>query len=109
MTADGLFARDRQAGEVYSTLASMPGAADGSDATGMLEEAEIRYAVDQEMALHLEDVLFRRTGLAAGERPDEAIINRAADEMARICDWDGTRKREEIESVLAHFTPLSVQ
>ena len=98
----------RQAKDVHSLLDSVPGSGEGdTDGIAGLEEAEIRYAVEQELALHLEDLFFRRTGLATGEKPDDSLINKAAEEMARICSWDETRKRTEVESVLAHFAPLA--
>ena len=95
----------RQVADVCSTLSSIPGAADG---TAALSAAEIRYAVEKEKALHLEDLLFRRTGIAAGEKPDEDLINKAADEMALLCRWDEARKSEEIARIHEHFAPLAL-
>jgi glycerol-3-phosphate dehydrogenase len=58
--------------------------------------AEVQYAVDEEMAMKLEDIVLRRTDLAAGCTPGRAAIASAAHEMARRLRWSQRRVQEEI-------------
>jgi glycerol-3-phosphate dehydrogenase len=64
--------------------------------------AEIRYAVTHEGALHLEDVLTRRTRISI-EYPhrgvDCAMV--VADEMAEILGWDNGTRDAEVDSYVA--------
>lgn len=65
--------------------------------------AEVLYAVRKEMAMTLEDVIFRRTGTGTVGRPDERTLNRAADIMAAELGWNGQRVQEEKSRVLARY------
>lgn len=59
--------------------------------------AEVSYATEHEMAVRLDDVVMRRTNLAAGEHPGHAALQRAAEEMAARLGWTAQRTAEEIE------------
>lgn len=58
--------------------------------------AEVRYAVNQEMAVHLDDVVMRRTDLAAGSHPGLAALLASAAEMGRLLSWSAERLHREI-------------
>jgi glycerol-3-phosphate dehydrogenase len=58
--------------------------------------AEIQHAIEQEMALHLEDVVLRRTDLGAGAHPGAASLLSAANEMAMRLGWSAQRTAEEV-------------
>jgi glycerol-3-phosphate dehydrogenase len=58
--------------------------------------AEIRYAVSHEMAVHLDDVVMRRTDLAAGSHPGRAALLATAAEMGRLLSWSAERLHQEI-------------
>jgi glycerol-3-phosphate dehydrogenase len=58
--------------------------------------AEIRYAVNHEMALHLDDVVLRRTDLAAGAHPGQQALLATAAEMGRQLSWSAERLHQEI-------------
>jgi glycerol-3-phosphate dehydrogenase len=60
--------------------------------------AEIRHAIDQEMAVKLEDVVMRRTELAAGSHPGRPAMEAAAMEMARHLRWSDSRMRDELSA-----------
>lgn len=65
--------------------------------------AEVLYAVREEMACTLSDVVFRRTDLAtAGAPPYNALVDAAA-VMAEALDWSQERTEEEISAVLIRF------
>jgi glycerol-3-phosphate dehydrogenase len=60
--------------------------------------AEIRHAIDHEMAVKLDDVVMRRTELAAGSHPGRRALEAAAMEMANRLRWSDGRMREELSS-----------
>ena len=60
--------------------------------------AEIRHAIDQEMAVKLEDVVMRRTELAAGSHPGRRALEATAMEMAKQLRWSDSRVREELSA-----------
>jgi glycerol-3-phosphate dehydrogenase len=64
--------------------------------------AEIRYAVTHEGALHLEDVLTRRTRISI-EYPHRGVVSAAAvtDLIGDILGWDGARREREIAQYTA--------
>ena len=64
--------------------------------------AEAVYAVRSEMALHVEDILFRRmrVGLETRSGTPEAA-RRVAEVVAPELDWTGERKAEEVKRALA--------
>jgi glycerol-3-phosphate dehydrogenase len=61
--------------------------------------AEIRYAVNHEMAVHLDDVVMRRTDLAAGSHPGRAALLASAAEMGRLLAWSAERLHQELAAV----------
>jgi glycerol-3-phosphate dehydrogenase len=67
--------------------------------------AEIRYAVTHEGALHLEDVLARRTRISI-EYPHRGVqcAEVVADVMAAILGWDGERRAREVAAYSARVT-----
>jgi glycerol-3-phosphate dehydrogenase len=64
--------------------------------------AEIRYAVTHEGALHLEDVLTRRTRISI-EYPHRGVdcAEFVADLMGQILGWDGPTRDAEAASYAA--------
>jgi glycerol-3-phosphate dehydrogenase len=65
--------------------------------------AVVRYAVREEMALHLADVVFRRTGLGTIGHPGEESLVTCAGIMAGELGWSAAERDEEIEGVRAAF------
>ena len=66
--------------------------------------AQILFAVHEEAALTLEDVVMRRTGIGQLGHPSEDRLVRAADIMAVECGWDDDRKAREVAAVERNFT-----
>jgi glycerol-3-phosphate dehydrogenase len=60
--------------------------------------AEVLYAIEQEMAVRLEDLVMRRTDLAAGRHPGHSVLRAAALEMGRTLDWSPHQLHQEIEA-----------
>jgi glycerol-3-phosphate dehydrogenase len=57
---------------------------------------QVVHAVRHEMARHLTDVLFRRTGLGTLGHPGVPVVNKVAEIMAHELGWDETRVANEI-------------
>jgi glycerol-3-phosphate dehydrogenase len=67
---------------------------------------EVLHAVRDEMALHLPDVILRRTELGAEECPRAATLEAAAACMGEELGWSAARRLEEIEAVRRAYLPL---
>jgi glycerol-3-phosphate dehydrogenase len=61
--------------------------------------AEVQYAVRNEMAVQLDDVVMRRTNLAAGRHPGARALAGAAEQMAKDLGWPAAKVAEEIRKV----------
>lgn len=58
--------------------------------------AELHYTVESEMAIHLEDVVMRRTDLAAGSHPGADVLEFCGNLMAPRLRWSRERLSAEI-------------
>jgi glycerol-3-phosphate dehydrogenase len=65
--------------------------------------AQIVLAVREEMAVTLEDVVMRRTGIGQEGDPGAAVLEKAAAIMAREAQWNEARRHAETEAVAAVF------
>ena len=63
--------------------------------------AEVVYAVQEEMAENLSDVLLRRIGLGNEGIPSQSVLEKIADIMGNLKGWDTSRKKSEIEEYIA--------
>jgi glycerol-3-phosphate dehydrogenase len=64
-----------------------------------ITRSEVRHATREEMALHLSDVLLRRTAAGTGHHPGADVIAAAADIMSAELGWTMTERAREIEAV----------
>jgi len=64
---------------------------------------QILFAIREEMALTLEDVVMRRTGIGQEGDPGSSALDRAATLMAAECGWSEPHRRAEIDSVATIF------
>ncbi|MDY0066214.1 MAG: FAD-dependent oxidoreductase [Steroidobacteraceae bacterium] len=60
--------------------------------------AELWHAVDREMAVRLEDVIMRRTDIAAGRHPGRDVLAHCAALMGERLAWSAQRIAEETAS-----------
>jgi glycerol-3-phosphate dehydrogenase len=67
--------------------------------------AEIVFGVEREMAQQLEDVVFRRTELAAGGHPGPEVLRRCAELMGSVLGWSQERREAEIGRTEATLRP----
>jgi glycerol-3-phosphate dehydrogenase len=70
--------------------------------------AEIAHGVRAEMALNLDDVIFRRTALGTAGRPARECIERCASWMARELGWTEEQCATQIEGVDATYERLGI-
>lgn len=68
--------------------------------------AQVAYAVRNEMACTLADVVTRRTPLGAAGKPGPGAIAACAAVMARECAWSAARTAEEIAALDAFYLPI---
>jgi glycerol-3-phosphate dehydrogenase len=61
--------------------------------------AEILHAVREEMAVHLNDVIFRRTDYGTGRVPDSSELEICARLMAGDLGWNEKKIEKEVASV----------
>jgi glycerol-3-phosphate dehydrogenase len=61
--------------------------------------AEVQYAMREEMAVHLADVLLRRTEAGSAAHPGRDAVQACAAIMAREYRWDAARIAAEIDTV----------
>jgi glycerol-3-phosphate dehydrogenase len=65
--------------------------------------AEVTYAIREELACKLGDVVFRRTELGTGGHPGEPALQSCAALMAHELKWDANRVTQELGEVRSVF------
>jgi len=65
--------------------------------------AQVLYALKNEMAKTLQDIVFRRTGIGTLGNPGKELIKKVADISAEYLGWDEKKKTEEISGTLRSF------
>ena len=65
--------------------------------------AEVLYAIRHEMALTLEDVIFRRTGIGTLGDPGAAVIERVAGIMAGELGWSQDFSAQQVSTIAAWY------
>ena len=69
-------------------------------------EGEIDYFIEEEMAVKLSDIVFRRSDLASAERPKKETLYKIAEKMSDHFHWDSERITREVDSIEAKFSWL---
>lgn len=62
--------------------------------------AEVEYAVKNEMAFTLSDIMFRRTGIGTLGYPGKEIFDELVNYASELLKWDEKRKNNEIDTVM---------
>ncbi len=65
--------------------------------------AEVQFAVEEEMAIKLSDVVFRRTGLGTLGNPGVECLRRCAVIMGKCLGWNEVRMSEEVQQTQTLF------
>jgi len=84
--------------ELVGTARSVPHGFESIAATHVWR-AEVVHAAREEHAVHLDDVVFRRTELGTASDPGEAAVQESAELMAIELGWDDNRRAEEVARV----------
>jgi glycerol-3-phosphate dehydrogenase len=71
--------------------------------------AQVLFAMHEEMALTLEDVVMRRTGIGQLGYPGDACADAVASLMAQELGWSDARKQAEIESLGPNFRTVDAR
>ena len=66
-------------------------------------ESEVTFAVDQEMAVRLEDVVFRRTGLGTIGHPGLPCLERCADIIGVRLGWGADERARQVRETDRQF------
>ena len=61
--------------------------------------AQVLFAIHNEMALTLADILLRRTGIALLGHPGKVIIEKVAKLAAKELGWNDQKRKEEISKM----------
>jgi len=72
--------------------------------SGMTIGAELQFAVDREMAIHLSDATMRRTDLCTLGDPGAASLNHCAQILGHTLGWSESQQQAEVDSVRAELT-----
>jgi glycerol-3-phosphate dehydrogenase len=83
--------------EVLARVRQRPGLAQAVGPRSPVIGAEVLHGIEREMAQHLEDVVLRRTALAAGGHPGRAALLRCAELMGEALCWTADRRFLELE------------
>lgn len=65
--------------------------------------AEVQFAVEEEMAVRLSDVVFRRTGLGTLGDPGVECLRRCGEIMGRCLGWSDATMKEEVQQTQSLF------
>ena len=77
---------------------------DGEDLT----EAEIKYFIEEECALRLEDIVFRRSDIGSYSFPGKNLLTALAFRMSMYLKWDKDKVNKEVEDVISRYSPLKI-
>jgi glycerol-3-phosphate dehydrogenase len=91
---------------LVEAMSADPVLGDRYEPASAVTRAEVEYAVREEMALKLADVVFRRTDLGTGAHPGEEALRVCSTLMASELRWDSGRTEDELHEVNAMFPQL---
>jgi glycerol-3-phosphate dehydrogenase len=88
----------RNYGTEYRRVAELTRSAGMDESVGRSDTlmAEVGFAVREEMATHLSDVVLRRTDLGSGSHPGGTALGAAARQMQSLLRWSEARRDQEI-------------
>jgi glycerol-3-phosphate dehydrogenase len=77
--------------------------------TGILDddgelEAQVVFAIQNEMAIKLSDIILRRTGIGTLGHPGEEALEKVTSLAASLLSWDDNRKKSELAEVEKIFS-----
>ena len=97
-----------QAAAVFKIMNHDPAAADFICTAPPLTRAEVLYAVREEMAVSVSDIVFRRTELGSGRCPLRPVLEQVASVMAAELGWQPQETARQVEDVLHTYGRMCV-
>ena len=104
--------RKRQLLDRYGTLASrVIGAASPNGEVPLTSTpdytiGEVRYLISQSQAIHLVDLMLRRTSLAISGRVTDTVLDEWADVMADVLSWSPEKRDDERRRTAVYLRDL---
>jgi len=95
-----------RAQRILNLMVGDPSLADLICGISQITKAELLYLIREEMALTLDDVVMRRAGIGMLACPNEDSLKSIVNFMANELSWDESRKFDEIDKVLSHYSLL---
>jgi glycerol-3-phosphate dehydrogenase len=89
--------------KIISYIEKFPDLGEKIDSKLPIIKAQVVYAVREEMAIRLSDVVLRRTGLGTFGKPCEKTLSVCSALMAKELGWDAQRLKEEIMGVKNYY------
>jgi glycerol-3-phosphate dehydrogenase len=96
-----------QVSRLWSLIEKEPSLGEGIEGSRTVLRAQVIYAARHEAALHLADVVMRRTDLGTAGHPGHAALRDCAATLAGELGWDEERVQRELNDVERCF-PLGV-
>ena len=78
------------------------------DSEHSLLRGEVIYFIEEEMACHLSDVIFRRCAVGTAECPPLKVLQSINQIMADHFKWSDEQQSAELEQVLQRYAPLNL-
>ncbi len=97
-----------QAAAVYQIMAEEPDSQTLVSTKPPLSRAEILFAVRDEMACHLSDMVLRRSELGSCGRPGDSVLDSIAGMMAQELKWSDEQRRQELRMVRKMYARMNV-
>ncbi len=66
-------------------------------------EAQVIYAAEHEMVCHLDDFIFRRSGLGTLGNPGDRLLSRCNEILSAQLQWEPARQLEEMDRVKKYY------
>jgi glycerol-3-phosphate dehydrogenase len=92
--------------EVLALARDMPSLANPVDPAHPAIGAEVLYAIREEMALTLTDVVTRRIQLGVAGYPGDHVAQCCAAIMQDECGWSDARTAQELQALREFYRPL---
>lgn len=98
-----------QAQEIFQTIEEVPRSKKYLVVDPPLILAEILFFIREEMAVHLSDIVLRRTGLGTSCCPSMEILHDIAKAMAEELGWDDEQCEREIQQTMEIYKRMNIQ
>ncbi len=96
-----------QAEGVYQIMTVEPDSRSLLSSNPLLSRAEVLFAVREEMACRLPDMVMRRSDIGSCGRPPQSVVEGIAEVMAEELNWNDEQRRQELEKVDTMYSAMN--